>query len=654
MQNSYTHFSLLCFLMGLLLLTSIAYSDQFVIVDMENGDRLTGRLLNVNATNTHFEIEYNGQVLKFPLEGKTLRFISKLENVPDQTAAKHYQNGRDWLDLDFPELAKRQFESALEEFPKFADAHYQLGLLYKKDGDIEKALARFRSILLIDAENFNLVPLLQEIGDNAVAAEDYVQAVNAYQIILTHYPEHEAIPSLTYKTGFLLMKELKDTKAALELLQKAVEQFPNLPEHEEAVYQIGVLQAEVGEIENALRTLQQFVNRYPNSDWVDDARLKRAIIFLQMGKTENAVSEAKRIQNSKDPTILKQVDEVIRASAWKIYTQDLPDPKIQAIAVDGTSLWIGTPKGIAQIEIGTNGGWNANEAVPWMINENEHLSQVPDVRAIAVNDTEVWIGTRNQGIIHYNKNTNQVKNYAIAEGFPTVWIRDIKMDKNEIWFATDVGVVRRILDTGVQFHYHGDPVPNDIHSIALTPEAVWVGTSRDDTAFFDRKSEIWKSKSFIDIESETQIVRFDVVGEQMLFSWYNPENKINGFFMANWDGSNPKKFTVSTGEENITELDDILVTGVVDKLPLASEDREQEAMPLALWLADYDFISIYYPHIGKYRGIIKYPKIVLDDLSIQSILVDDDRIWIGTTKGMLTTTKDVFMIDEQEVNQTTE
>ena len=93
---------------------------------------------------------------------------------------------------------------------------------------------------------------------------------------------------------------------------------------------------------------------------------------------------------------------------------------------------------------------------------------------------------------------------------------------------------------------------------------------------------------------------------------------------------------------------------MVDKLPLASEDREQEAMPLALWLADYDFISIYYPHIGKYRGIIKYPKIVLDDLSIQSILVDDDRIWIGTTKGMLTTTKDVFMIDEQEVNQTTE
>ena len=46
---------------------------------------------------------------------------------------------------------------------------------------------------------------------------------------------------------------------------------------------------------------------------------------------------------------------------WNIYTNNLPDTNIQAIAVDGTSLWIGTPKGIAQIETDGNGGWRANE-----------------------------------------------------------------------------------------------------------------------------------------------------------------------------------------------------------------------------------------------------------------------------------------------------
>ena len=50
-----------------------------------------------------------------------------------------------------------------------------------------------------------------------------------------------------------------------------------------------------------------------------------------------------------------------------------------------------------------------------------------------------------------------------------MWIRDIKMDNEEIWFATDAGVVRQNLKTGIQNHYNQeiDNIPNDIHSIAL-------------------------------------------------------------------------------------------------------------------------------------------------------------------------------------------
>ncbi|MXZ00899.1 hypothetical protein F4Y93_09725, partial [Candidatus Poribacteria bacterium] len=39
-----------------------AYGQQYVIVDRENGDRLTG--LWRGGTETHFEIEYQGQVLR--------------------------------------------------------------------------------------------------------------------------------------------------------------------------------------------------------------------------------------------------------------------------------------------------------------------------------------------------------------------------------------------------------------------------------------------------------------------------------------------------------------------------------------------------------------------------------------------------------------
>lgn len=649
MKNFYTLFSLTILVLILVLFTSTVYSEQYVIVDMENGDRLTS--IWRGATDTHFEIEYNEQVLRFPLEGHTLSFVSTLENVPDRTAAKHYRNGLALLDLETPELAKRKFEAALEEFPKFADAHYQLGLLYKINGDIEKALARFRSVALIDAENFDLVPLLQEIGNNAIATIDtdagattennadamqkYAQAVDAFQLILKYYPEHEAVPTLSYQTGFLLVENLNDKVAGLELLENATDQFLTAPEHEKAIYIIGGLQAEIGELEKALNILINFIRIYPNSVWVDEAYLKQAIIYLQLGDKANAVNTANLVlQNTDDPAITEQADDVLQASAWSIFTKDLPDTSIQAIAVDGTSLWIGTPKGIAQIKTSGN-GWKAIETDAWLINES--VQPAPDVRAISVNEFEVWVGTRNHGIIRFNKEKHEAKNLTIVDGLPSMWIRDIKMDNEEIWFSTDAGVVRQDLQTGiVKNHYNQENsnIPNDVHTIALTPEAVWVGTSGDNIAIFDRESELWSPQSFYDIKSDTQIVKFDVVGDKLFFSWYNEENKENGFFQANLDGSDGRDSPIAEGIKVETELDDILVTGIVDKK--------------YLWVAANDYVAIYFPDIDKYQEpTIGYPKIVLDDLSIQCITADKNRVWIGTTKGML-------MIDAQKFRQTME
>ena len=116
----------------------LAYSQQYVIVDSENGDRLSG--IWRGSTDTHFEIEYNGQVLQLPLAGYTLKFTSDLAYVPDRTAAKYFHNGLTLLELGLPEKAQQRFEAAIEEFPKYPDAHYQLGLLYKANGDTANAL----------------------------------------------------------------------------------------------------------------------------------------------------------------------------------------------------------------------------------------------------------------------------------------------------------------------------------------------------------------------------------------------------------------------------------------------------------------------------------------------------------------------------------
>lgn len=636
MKNLYTKIVLFSTIVLLTFCTRYVMSEQFVTVDRANGDRLTGRMISAN--DTHFEIEYNGQILRFPLEGNTLSFSSNLENIPDQLAMKYYQNGLDLLDIELPKSAKAAFELAIQESPKYADAHYQLGLLNNADGNIQKALVHFKAVLLIDAQKYNLVPLLQEIGENAVATEDYLQTVNAYQLLITHFPEHKAIPKISYQTGFLFAEKLDEPTAALDLLNDAISRFPNSPDHEKAVYLIGTIQADTGDYEIALNTLRQFIRIYQDSVYVNDVLLKQATIYLQQGKRKEAVGIANLLlrQNPDDYSMVEQAKEIVRASVWNIHTNQLPDPSIQAIAIDGTSLWIGTPKGVAQIETGGNGGWKVVESDAWAI--NEHLPTIPDVRSIAVNPSGVWIGTRNQGAIHYNKITNKVKNYPIADG-PT-WIRDIKMDEAEIWFATDKGVVRKIIETGEQFRYYAnDPVPDDVHSIALTPDTVWVGTSGDNLAAFDRDEQIWNPSLFIDIKQETQIVQFDVIDGKMLFSWYNEEERNNGFFHVNWDGTNGRSSSIYEGTERKEDLMNIYVTGNVDESLLEVDDVEPPEYQV-LWVADNEYVTIYYPTNDEYAGSIGYPNIVLEDLSVQCIVVDKYRAWIGTSKGMLTIKKD--------------
>lgn len=626
------------YIIGLVFLfITFAHSEQYVTVDRSDGDRLTGRW--IRATDTHFELEYNGQILKFPLEGNTLSFFSNLENIPDKLATKYYRNGLDLLDLELPDSAKSAFELAIQESPKYADAHYQLGLINNKEGHIQKALVHFKSVLLVDTQKYDLVPLLQEIAENAIVVKDYTQAVNANLLIIRHYPEHQSIAKISYQTGFLLVEELNDPAAALDLLVNTVKtaQLSDSPEFEKAVYLIGVLQADSGDLETALHTLQQFVRIYQDSVWVNNALLKQATIYLKLENRKNAVNIANLLlrQNPDDASLIEQAKDIISGSAWTIYTKDLPDPSIQAIAVDGTSLWVGTPKGIAQFETGGKGGWKVVEGVAWMINTH---ATVPDVRAIAVNPSGVWVGTRNQGVVRYNKITNKVENYPIA-GAPK-WIRDIEMDTEEIWVASDKGIVRQIIETGEQFPYYGiDSVPDAIHSIALTPDTIWVGTSGDDIAAFNREEQLWNPQYYIDITEESQIVRFDVIEGKMLFSWYNEVDRTNGIFYVNWDGTDNRSSPIYEGKESNDELVNIFVTGYVDKSLLQVDDVE----PLdyqALWIADNRYVYIYNPSNDEYPGVIGYPNIILEDLSVQCIVVDKNRAWIGTTKGMLMIEKD--------------
>ncbi len=683
MQKSY---SLLLWIGFIFLIgVNFAHSQQYVIVDSQNGDRLTGVWRGAN--DTEFEIEYNGQVLRLPLMGHTIRWTANLEHVPDRTAVKHYRNGLDLLELNSPELAKRRFEAALEEFPKYADAHYQLGLLYQAAGETDAALERFRSVAMIDAASFELVPLFRKIGDTALATENYVAAVDAYQLILNYHAEHESVRTLSYLTGFLLVEQLQDTEKGLALLEWAIKQFPDAPLHEKAVFQIGKLQAATAQLENARHTLSGFVQRYPESEWVYEARLALAIVNLRLGRKQEAATEANLVRTlSTDTALTERAEEILAESAWSVYSQleGLPDNAIQAIAIDSTRLWIGTPKGVMLVETYLD-GWMPIPAVANPI--NTHFATVPDVRAIAVNAHEVWIGTRHQGALHYNQETNAITIYAPPDALPSAWVRDIQMDEKELWFATDAGVVRQPRETGERLVYNTQNsfIPSDdIHTLAITDTTLWAAARDGNVATFDRQLQEWQSYHSTETEEGTAIARFDVAAEQLLFTWFNATDKANGYFQAEWNGDSGQSTTLLTGIEEPADLDAIYIAGVVDTSPLDEADAlppngietvpdeplpETESVeesfpesgedgissdalsrvgepagleklhtPLVLWIATNDDVFVYYTRLATDSGwkTIRTPRTLIGESTAQCIAVANDRAWIGTSNGLAT------------------
>jgi hypothetical protein len=314
--------------------------------------------------------------------------------------------------------------------------------------------------------------------------------------------------------------------------------------------------------------------------------------------------------------------------------------------------------------------WIPIEDVPQLI--NSATAKVPDVQAIAVNSEEVWVGTRSQGAIHYNKRTREIQMYAPADGFPA-WVRDIKMDDAEIWFATDAGVVRRIREPVDQlFVYNRQqsfiPV-DDIETLLLMPTTVWGASAKGDIVTFNREIDEWDPQPhrFTEIPEGTMIVDFDTAEDQMLFTWYNATEKTNGYFRADLDGLNGKSTTIDVGIDDESDLRNIYIRGILDKTPVVEEvnetlpvetpdlpssefSPETEALaleeeapppppptPLVLWIATNEFFYTHHTRSADDWEYTATPEIIMSgELTIYALIVANNRAWIATNNGLAT------------------
>ena len=639
----------------LLLLACLAYGQQrLATVYLKNGDRLTGHWLESDDKVVRFAFQEKN--LEIDLDKiSTIRFPTDLSLVPDAQAEKHFRNAKALLELGLRERAKRQFEAAIEEFPKYADAHYNLGLVQKEEGAIDEALASFGRVAKIAPRTYNLAAEIKKAADSYLASEAFRKAADAYLLLFDHYPTHSEAEHAGYTAGFILTEQLQETADALKILQEATRRFPESDDLAKAKYLIGVLQSRNGQPQIAIEELTTFIQENPDSEWIDDAYLARGSAYQQLRMNKEALDDfSMAIAITTDPRLIPILQKKREECAWTIYTvsDDLPSNDIQAIAVNGNDLWVGTPKGLARVDISLG---------TWQIRTESGIEQInrlnpnvpTNVRALAVysptikmpsqieedgnspsvieemdKKTEIWIGTLNQGVVRYNPAKGLSVNYNTLNGLPHNQIFDIEIGTHDVWVATFSGVARysRSDDEWMVYDQTADGLPADnIVALAVTPVTVWAGTSDAGIAIFDLVYDpLWRSSNLRDMVPEVggnSIAGFDVSDESVFFTWYSKEEKENGYGKVDFKGLEGTGMSVA--QNDIVPVEDIYIA-------VGQRDAMLPSPPL--WIATND--AVYIKSTSGWDSIGYPAEQIGDRATVNCIELGNETAWIGTSNGL--------------------
>ena len=630
MKHKFNFKHILICLISVLLCAHISYGQHYVSIYLENGDHLKGTWLGGDEKSIQIEV-YNQQ-LSIPF--REIIYITAYDEVraiPNEAAERHFLNGQTFLQLDMQDRAKASFMKAIDEYPKYTDAHYQLARLYEAEGNNDEALKYFGNVVKIDPNAYSMEDKFKDAGDAYLAAEEYQKAVSAYRLLFRIYPNRFGADEAAYTAGFLLAEELAELQEALKILQEAVAHYPASEHLERGSYLIGSIHSKLGNAEMAVGTLSSFIQNYPQSRWLANAYMARGDAYMQLRRGTDAVADYNSVGPYTSNLKLKNEARKKRSeSAWTIYTVSdaIPSNQIQAIAIDGTTLWIGTPKGLAQIDL-SGGTWQPVTDITDHINTLFDEEKPIDVRALAVDDQEVWIGTLNHGVIRYNKGTTFPDIFDMRNGLPDNTIYDIKMDKEEVWIGTFAGVARHSRSTGDWINYSkaADGLPaDDIVALAVTPDRIWIGTSQNGIAVFNRSMDIWQSFGALDnldLKTGSEIVSFDVSADRVFFTWNYSVDKANGY------GEIHQNDLSSTVEAVLRFVDIVPYQSIY---VAATKGPISAIKPATVWIATNG--GVWIRTADGWRDPIDFPSSQISTPIVSCIALGIGAAWIGTADGL--------------------
>ncbi len=223
---------------------------------------------------------------------------------------------RSSLDAGEYATARADLEAAVEEDPGNSEAHFLLGQVYNRQGELLKAADEFRTVIALDPENgaahHNLGVTYFQLQDPNAAVAEFEIALRLdpddpdthYQLGATYLvlalsgaapmaapdPEllaqavdqfnealdiEEDMPEALIGLGNVYLQQEEYTQA-VQALQRAIEKLPNSPE---AHYALGEAYAQTGDVTNACETFGRFLELNPPATW--QAQAEQVMTALQ-------------------------------------------------------------------------------------------------------------------------------------------------------------------------------------------------------------------------------------------------------------------------------------------------------------------------------------------------------------------------------------
>lgn len=281
---------------------------------------------------------------------------------------------------------------------------------------------------------------------------------------------------------------------------------------------------------------------------------------------------------------------------------------IRAIDSDGKgNIWFANNNGLFRYRYAGNA---SEKIIHYPALDNLHI-----VSVFCDNESNIWIGTFDNGLFRYNPDKFELRRFTEKEGLENANVISVSGDGNTVWLAT-LGGISSCTVNGNQIsfnNYNKKEGPGNIFVYTVyidSRKRVWFGTDGEGLTVYDKG----QFRNYPEIDNGRGRIVYSITEDKSGNIWFStPSHGIYRF-----DGVNFKNIGLSEG------LRELNITGIT------TDNAGNIAVVHKRGLDLFNPLTLEPEYIGREAGIESM------DADLNSISKDiHGNIWIGSQQGLI-------------------